>query len=250
MEQKLTDILEVAKEILKPAGLKGMSVRAIAETAVQLNKNLSMSAEEFQAKLQPKLAANLKLKKMKPTFAAVKWDSGPRAGKPRQGWFRLRVEKTPQPGKTVIPPQPDKAFTGKAGEYAVMGELLFWKFNPSIMAVDDGIDIIASKENKYFHIQVKTALEQEGGRFSYTIKHSSFREHDSGTMYYVFVLRRGLRNEFVIIPSNYIRALISSGRISESQVLSVTISVDAKSVKYTLNGTDVGHFVADFGSIA
>jgi len=201
MEQKLSDILEIAKDILKPAGLKGMHVSDIAENAVRLAKNMSMSAEEFQAKLQPKIAANLKLKKLKPTFAAVKWDSGPRKGKPRQGWYRLRQERTQLPENTVTPPQPDKAFTGKAGEYAVMAELLFWEFNPSIMAVDDGIDIIASKDNKYFHIQVKTALEQDGGRFSFSIKHSSFKVHDTGNMYYVFVLRRGLKTNLLLFQA-------------------------------------------------
>ncbi len=168
MGNELTDILEVAREILKPAGMKGMSVRDIAEEAIRLNKNMGMSADEFHAKLQPKLAANLKLKKLKPTFAAVKWDNGPRAGKPRQGWFRLRQEKTQKPERMIIPPSTGRAFTGKAGEYAVMAELLFFEFNPSIMAVDDGIDIIASKNNKYFHIQVKTSVEQEGARFSFT----------------------------------------------------------------------------------
>lgn len=247
MEQKLTEILESAKEILKPAGLKGMHVNAIAEAAAQHNKTMSLPVEEFAKKLQTALANNLKLKTRKSPFAKVE---GKKKGVFKKGWYRVKIEHTPTPGTQIVPPQTDKAFTGMAGEYAVMSELLFWEFNASVMAVDDGIDVVASKNNKYFHVQVKTAAEQDGGRFTFTIKHNSFKAHDSATMFYVFVLRRGLKNEYIIIPSNLLRTLISSGRITPTATLPVTIAVDAKGVKYTLNGTtDVSHYFGDFGSI-
>lgn len=246
MDQKLVEILEIAKGILKPVGLKGMHVDAIAEAASKSNQNLNLSVEEFSRRLQAALASNLKLKTRKPSFARVE---GKKKGQYKRGWYRVKIEKTPTAAAQIAPPDTDKAFTGKAGEYAVMSELLFWEFNASVMAVDDGIDVIASKGNKYFHIQVKTAAEQVAGRFTFTIKHSSFKQYDSTAMFYVFVLRRGLRNEFIIIPSGLIRTLISSGRITQSQVLSVTIAVDAKGVKYTLNGTDVSPYFGNFGSI-
>lgn len=247
MEQKLTDILEVAKEVLKPAGLKGMHVNAIAEEAARHNKTNTLSVEEFAKRLQVALAGNLKLRTRKPSFAKVE---GKKKGVFKKGWYRVKVERTPTAAAQIEPPQTDKAFTGKAGEYAVMSELLFWEFNASVMAVDDGIDVVASKDNKYFHVQVKTAAEQDGGRFTFTIKHSSFKEHDSATMFYVFVLRRGLRNEYIIIPSGLIRNLISTSRITQSQILSVTIAVDTKGVKYTLNGTtDVSPYFGNFGGI-
>ena len=52
MEPELTPILEIAKAILKPAGLKGMSVKDIASAAVSSNNNMSHSADVFQTKLQ------------------------------------------------------------------------------------------------------------------------------------------------------------------------------------------------------
>ncbi len=250
MEPKLTPVLEIAKGILKQAGLKGMHVSDIAKIAVSKNNNMSLPEPAFQTKLQAALARNLKLKTQKPTFTGVKWDVGPRKGKPRQGWYRLKVEKSPSAAAQIDPPKTDRAFTGKAGEYAVMSELLFWEYNASLMAVDDGIDLVASKDNHYFHIQVKAATEQEGGKFVFTIKHSSFKEHDSANMFYVFVLRRGLRNEYVIVPSNYLRTLISTGRITPSAMLSVTIAADSKGVKYMLNGnTDVSSHFGNFGGI-
>jgi hypothetical protein len=148
MEQKLTDILEVAKEILKPAGLKGLHVNAIAEEAARRNKTNTLSVEEFAKRLQTALANNLKLKTRKPSFAKVE---GKKKGVFKKGWYRVKVERAPTAAAQIDPPQTDKAFTGKAGEYAVMSELLFWEFNASVMAVDDGIDVVASKDNKYFH---------------------------------------------------------------------------------------------------
>ena len=71
MTSKLTPILEIAREILKVAGLKGMHVDDIAAEAARLNKNLSLSKEEFSKKLQGALAANLNLKTQKPSFARV-----------------------------------------------------------------------------------------------------------------------------------------------------------------------------------
>lgn len=250
MEPKLTPLLEMAKEILKPAGLKGMSVKEIAHAAIDSNNNFGLTEEQLQTKLQTALRANLKLKTQKPSFSEVNWDSGPRKGKPRQGWFRLKVEKNSSVATKIQAPQTGKAFTGKAGEYAVMSELLFWEFNASVMAVDDGIDLIASKNNEYFHIQVKTATEQDGGRFTYTIEHKSFKEHDSAKMFYVFVLRRGLTNEYIVIPSSYLRTLISSGRIPPNPKLSVTIKADPKGRSYILNGsTDVSLYFGNFGGV-
>lgn len=250
MEQKLSPLLETAKEILKSAGLKGMSVKDIAQIAISTNRNLGLAEDVLQAKLQAALRANLKLKTQKPSFSEVNWDSGPRKGKPKQGWFRLKVEKTSSAATKIQAPQTGKAFTGKAGEYAVMSELLFWEFNASVMAVDDGIDLVASKNNEYFHLQVKTATEQDGGRFTFTIEHKSFKEHDSAKMFYVFVLRRGITNEYIVIPSNYLRTLISSGRITPNPKLSVTIKVDPKGRSYMLNNsTDVSLYFGNFGGV-
>lgn len=247
MDQKLTEILEIAKDILKPAGLKGMHVSEIAQVAAQHNRTLSLPVEVFVSRLQTALANNLKLKTRKPSFAKVE---GKKKGVFKRGWYRVKVERNPSAAAQIDPPQTDKAFTGKAGEYAVMSELLFWEFNASVMAVDDGIDVVASKDNKYFHVQVKTAAEQDGGRFTFTIKYNSFKEHDSATMFYVFVLRRGLRNEYIIIPSSYLRTLVSGGRIIPHPMLSITITADLKGVKYSLNGSaDVSPYYGNFGGI-
>ena len=58
----LTPLLEIAKELLKPAGNKGMHVDDIAEKAMKNNQNMYLTAPKFSRKLQAALAANLKIK--------------------------------------------------------------------------------------------------------------------------------------------------------------------------------------------
>jgi hypothetical protein len=253
----LTPILEVAREILETAGRKGMSAQQIAEAAVSQIKNMGLPVEDFRKKVQGALARNLKLKSSKPTFAPVNWDRGSRKGKPRQGWYRLKQTPSapppPPPPPPILPtgdgaPNPT-AFLGKAGEYAVMSELLFWGFNPSIMTVDDGIDIVASKSSKFYHIQVKTATQQKDGKYLFTISRSSFAKYNAYNVFYVFVLRKNMENKFIIIPNIQIRIYVDQGIISGVQKLSLTIIENTKK-HYILNGeTDITMFYGDFGKI-
>lgn len=244
----LTPILETAKEILKSAGLKGMHVDDIARAAVEINKNMGLSAEDFSRKLQGALGANLRLKTQKPSFVRIE---GKKKGQYKKGWYRIKLDKAGPVLKQVVPPDnSDKAFVGKAGEFAVMSELLFWGYNASSMSVDSGIDIVASKGNKYFHIQVKTAVERDEGKFHFSIKNSSFVTTLGSQTFYVFVMRRGLENEFVIIPSAHLQILISNGAISPGAMLTVAISVDVNRKRYMLNGaTPIDIFVGNFGGI-
>ena len=246
MATQLTPILEVVREILKGAGLKGMHVDDIAAAAVSQNKNMGLADDEFSRRIQGALAANLKLKTQKPSFAKVE---GSKKGQFKRGWYRVKVERQVSPTGPIEPPETEKSFLGKAGEMAVISELLFWGYNASAMLVDSGIDVVASKGGKYFHIQVKTATES-AGKFYFSIRNSSFQQNHNSSMFYVFVLRQKLDCEFVIIPSSYMKALVAGGKISSGATLPVTISVDKKRIKYMLNGSvDVGIYVGNFGGL-
>ena len=250
MSTELTPLLQVAKEILKGAGRKGMHVNDIAEAAVSHNKNMGLPAEELSKKLLASLSRNLKLKTSKPTFAKVNWDKGPRKGKPKQGWYRLRPEKATPVAEAIEIPKTDKNFLGKAGEFAVMSELLFWGFNASVMTVDDGIDIVASKHNKFFHIQVKTATKQDSGKYLFTINPASFKKYHAANVYYVFVLRDRNKNEFIVIPSTHIDYLIEAGVITGTTVLSLIITCNQEGTKLHLNGkNDITPFYGRFGKL-
>lgn len=91
-------------------------------------------------------------------------------------------------------------YTGKAGEHLVCSELLFRGFNASIMSVDVGMDIIATKENKLFSVQVKTSNLNSFDTYVFDVRKVSFERHDSGNIYYIFVLHGEKSNDFLVLP--------------------------------------------------
>ena len=250
MSENLTPILQVVKEILKGAGRKGLHVKTISEQAIAQNKNMGLCVDDFQKKIQSALNANLKLKKIKPSFAQVKWDTGVRKGKPRQGWYRIKEERIQPPETKILPPSTTSSFMGKAGEYAVMSEPLFWEFNVSQMTVDDGIDLVASKNNKFFFIQVKTAARQENGRYFFTIAKSSFLKYQGQNVYYTFVLRQDIQNGYIIVPGNVLDSFVMTGIIKDTTTMPITITVNDKKTLYRINNkADVTHYYGRFGDI-
>lgn len=109
-------------------------------------------------------------------------------------------------------------FTGKGGEHLVCSELLFRGFNASIMSVDVGMDIVAVKGTQLFGIQVKTANLNNFNAYNFDIRKVSFERHNSGNIFYIFVLRGEKINHFLILPFLEIekkvheRAILEVGR--------------------------------------
>jgi hypothetical protein len=68
------------------------------------------------------------------------------------------------------------AYIGTAGECAVMSELLFKGYNANRMMIDEGVDIIAVKNNYYYYIQVKTTTLRDG-RIYCSIGLDRFSQH-------------------------------------------------------------------------
>jgi len=91
-------------------------------------------------------------------------------------------------------------FTGKAGEHLVCSELLFRGFNASIMSVDVGMDIIATKDERLFSIQVKTANINRFNTYVFDVRKVSFERHNSGNIFYIFVLHGNKTDNFLILP--------------------------------------------------
>lgn len=241
----LSTILTTARDILRD-NKKAMHVNEIAEEAVMSARNQGMTAEVFSKKLSGALAAHLKLKKQKPVFMRVE---GKKKGIRKKGCYRLKREVQKTIAARIEVPDAEKAFVGKGGEYAVMSELLFWGFNVSLMSVDYGIDVIAQKLSNFYNIQVKTATEQDGRKFSYSIKKSSFGAYDNSATYYVFVMRKKMDCLFAIFTSSKIHELKEAGKITGKSSLSISITVDEKWKIYRLNNVDITRNVNDFGLI-
>lgn len=244
----LSPVLEAAREILSEMPKREGHIREIAARATEQNKSLGLSEEEFAKKVGAALSNSVKRKGS--PFAKVAGKKSP-SGKTlsyRQGIYRLKQSRR------ALPPVPPSAvntlFLGKAGEYAVMSELLLWGFNVSLMTVDQGIDIIASKDNKFFHVQVKTATPRADGKFYFSVKRSSFEANHSGNTYYIFLMRDLNKNTFAVFPSSHLEIQAKAGGIKSSENgLSMMITPGKRS--YTMNSkSNIDQFINNFGQIS
>lgn len=242
---ELSSILQVAKDILAESH-KEMHVSDIAKIAVSKNKNMGLAEEALVKKLAAAMAANLKTQK--PIF------SKPlnKQGAPRKGVYRLKRGAS-APAVQVIKPTPPAAntlFLGKAGEYAVASELLFWGFNVSLMAVDQGVDLVVEKDGKFRHIQVKTSVASTGDRpFGFQIQQKVFDACLQLNPWYVFAMRQGVHTDYAVIPSSHLLHLRATGIIGGKD-FSIQISRDTKGRQYKLNGShDINMYINNFGLI-
>jgi len=89
-------------------------------------------------------------------------------------------------------------FIGKAGEHLVVSKLLFMEFNANIMSVDEGMDIAATKDNRLYNVQVKTANENKG-KYVADMRVSSYKKHNRTNAFYIIVLR-GKETNYLILP--------------------------------------------------
>nr|DAV89562.1 MAG TPA: putative endonuclease [Caudoviricetes sp.] len=242
---QLSVILQVAKEILTDNRNKAMHVNEIAKIAVQTNRNMAMSEEDFANKVSAALAANVKTKS--PTFIKPK---NPKTGAARKGYYKLK--KTAMQPTVAIPkikaPAVKTTFAGRAGEYAVASELLFWGYNVATAAIDEGIDLIVeTRPNTFQYVQVKTAAAKSDGlTFDFKIEEKAFTATASRKPWYIFVMRQELKNTFAVIPFSHLAFLKQQGVIRGTNLLSIQITRDESGRQYKLCGSDINLFINNF----
>lgn len=239
------DIKEAVSISFKALGKKEAHVNDIADHIVQhIAEFQGASVEDIKKKVNSFLAANVKSKT--PVYAKV---INPKTKRPRKGLYKVKPEpkgtqvirtepdhkKKPKLGgdKPVqLPlvfsnPSCDKIFCGKGGEFAVVSELLFRGYNASIMSADEGVDITASKGDKFFFIQVKTSFFKEN-KLSVFIKPNNFINSSTANIFYVIVFRYScdghMTNRFLILQNGDINRMQHGGCISTSDA-GMTIKV-------------------------
>lgn len=239
------DIKEAVSISFKALGKKEAHVNDIAAHIVQYVVEFQETPiEDIKKKVNSFLAANVKSKV--PIYVKV---INPKTKKPRKGLYRIKPEpKGPQIIRTQpatkkkqkpledkqrqLPlifthPSCDKIFCGKGGEFAVVSELLFRGYNASIMSADEGVDITASKGDKFFFIQVKTSFFKEN-KLSVFIKPNNFINSSTANIFYVIVFRYPcdghMTNRFLILQNGDINRMQHGGCISTSDA-GMTIKV-------------------------
>lgn len=156
----------------------------------------------------------------------------------------IKIESTPKtktvpiipndlPGEKIIPPHEpkDNLFIGKAGECAVMSELLFRGYNVNTMMVDDGVDIVASKNNLFYFIQVKTTTTDSDNRINTMIKANRFDAFIGTQIRYIVVARCNISgidtNLYFTFNNNDIQKYLFQGFINgNNSNLKIKIRID------------------------
>lgn len=242
----MVDYIELAIPILERNKSQGYHVKQLAQTLLDEHPNLKDSLEDIAIILNKKFYSDVQ-KKTGAQFAKVKNKNG----KFKRGVYRLKQTKKP-PIKTEAikaPVNVGTQFTGSGGEHAVLAELLFRGYNAGIMTVDEGIDIVASKDNRYHHIQVKTAYESNGS-FTFTIKNKAFQQHTGAAIFYIFICRRNdggqLKNSFIVLPSFAIEFYLANEALKPNSN-SIHLGVKVIGRKFILAGReDVSTYIDAF----
>lgn len=207
--------------ILKEAGTP-LQYKEIVRRAIE-KRILETGGKSPDATMNAEIGVDIKKKGVASDFVK----SGP-------GTYGLNPNKLPVPvvekpivaHKRPIGPRPTKlhviddkkkvdgSYIGKGGEYLVCGQLLFLGFNASIMSVDTGVDIVATKDNRLFGIQVKTSRLNNAKTFIFDVRKVSFERHGAGGTYYILVLVDETIN-YIILPYTELQKKVEEKAILE-----------------------------------
>lgn len=159
--------------------------------------------------------------------------------------------------KRVLPPPPGSAnsnYIGAAGECAVMSELLFAGYNVNRMMVDEGVDIVAVKDNIYYYVQVKTTIVKENGNITCSIDKERQAQYIGNQMRYIIVARTkdhsgAPKNIFFKFSPNDIQQAIFNQCISVGTRINIKIKFNTKTgepILYDNKEMPIGYFMNNF----
>lgn len=184
--------IKILREAKEPLHYEEITKRALEQNLIET------SGATPEATMNAQLSVDIKNKKEKSPFQRVK-----------PGYFTLnlnfsKIEEIKEETGELIKEEEAKEnistqYIGKAGEHLVVSELLFKGYNASIMGVDEGIDIVATKEKNLYNIQVKTSNENKFNYYVFDLRISSFEKHNQNNTFYIFVLK-GKETNFLILP--------------------------------------------------
>jgi len=238
------NIAEVLRDAKKELHVRDISTHLMNKYSSELFNEAPLIFEKVLEKVNRIL--NNEAKKSDTIFAKVK---NPKTRKDRKGYYKLKRKAgddpiIPEPirePKEPEPPieekqQPVNLFTGKAGECAVMSELLFKGYNVNSMLVDDGVDIVASKNNMFYYLQVKTTCITDKNRIHISITQKRFNDYIGTQIRYVIVARCLLNkvetNMYFIFNNSDIQRFVSQGKMKIiTNGISVKIEIDPKDNK-------------------
>lgn len=251
---------EIIETVFKTEN-REMHVDEIAEYAISLKLIDSSDKLKLSNKISAVLSSDIKKHKDKSIFRNVKNAKG----RNRRGYYKLKrqfktvsekIIKDIPKSRDYLLPNVSTTYVGRGGEFSVISELLFNGFNANIMTVDEGIDVVASKGDKFFYFQVKTTHIKDDKLNIPSIKFTRFNQYEKLNTFYIIVLRyykdKNPRNEFLVFKSSDIDKWISTGKIKvEKDKICFNIRFDRhKIVMYNgLELEDIQYYFNNFNAI-
>lgn len=137
-------------------------------------------------------------------------------------------------------------FYGEGAEFHVTAELLYHGFQAANIPVDEGLDILAVKDNKTFYFQVKHKDLNSNAPIKLT--KSSFEKSGGGSVYYIFVLLSDEKREFLVIPFHIVNDWIREG-LAEGQGKEYLIPISRDDEGYKFKNVKLGRFLGKWEDI-
>lgn len=238
--------VEILSEAKKPLHYKDITRLALEKGILETDgatPDASMYAQII-TDIKNKGAASDFIKKDKATFALNENKIAIESKKQKRVYEEEEIEEE----KIKI----DSAFIAKGGEFLVCSELLFREFNASIMSVDKGIDIIATKNNKLFSIQVKTANANDYNTYNFDVRKVSFEREYAGNTFYVFVLKGKEKTNFLILPLSEMEKKVAQKAIHDVKSHEkYRVKIDVREDKIFLGNRDneMSYYLNNWGVI-
>lgn len=214
---------------------KGLHVNDIAAEIFQSQQE-NIEYDIIEKKVQNICAQDAKKKSSDITRVI-----NPKTNKPKKGWYRFVVRKgntikiaptdpvSPLPINVPAAPKMATTFEGKAGECAVMSELLWRGYNVNTFLVDDGVDVVASKNNMFYLLQVKTTQLGANNRVSIALNEARFESFIGFNICYVIVVRSRVNNIdtnlFFIFNNKDIARFINQKRIKAPNGNAINVKI-------------------------
>lgn len=191
MEITIEKIVSTFRNSTEEKRLKEIKADVVA--LVMSNKELTLFDEDV-ADIEQQVEKLIKEDKKREEESFLRYSKG-------------KYKKRPNKAAPKNPNKPTNVYIGAAGETAVISELMFNGYNANRMMIDEGIDIVATKNNIYSYIQVKTAYV-ENGRIYCQISQDRYDMYIQSQLRYIIVARYNKqgqdRNMFFVFNSQNI----------------------------------------------
>ena len=249
-QSKSQQLLDITIEIFREySPRKPLHVDDITKFAINSNRNLNLSFEDFKTSVNQAILNHLNSKKS-PLLITRNKEEGK-----TKGYYKL-TDKGRQPQVLIVSQDIQEVndnFAGVGGEFAVAAQLCFAGYNVSKPAIDIGIDWLAEKDGRFFNVQVKTSSSPStvNGQFlfNFSIKERIFSRHITNT-WYIFVMRHSQTlMDFAVIPGPVLYNWRSEKKIPGKDSLSIQISCDKTRKNFSLHNANLNHLINNFSSI-